>query len=137
MTAAEFWARWRESEVGTCSWCGLPGPDHPYATCFELTEDGGRRIIRASELEFVERVPHEAGGPPRRRGHYYAWGRCSRCGELRLTERAGITKKKCAMTPGCKGRLEPAEDAQDFTNEEALWRAVRAFDAEVVEVMER
>lgn len=109
---AEFWARFRR----------------------ELELEEGRLILRASELEFHEALPPaEPGGPLRRRGHYYAWGRCSACGELRLVERAGLAGKRCILTPKCRGHLEPAEDAQDFTLEAAVGRALRAFPgAEVV-----
>lgn len=101
----------------------------------ELEEpEPGRTVIVASELDFTETgPPTPVTGQPSRIGHYYAWGRCRRCGELRLTERAGLTGKRCAMTPGCPGRLERAEDAQDLTAEVALTRARRAFgDVEVI-----
>lgn len=69
--------------------------------------------MKASDTSFIETTVTPTGRRGRR-GHHYVWGRCEACGDVQLVRRAGFTKRKCVMTPGCKGHLVPAEDAQHF-----------------------
>jgi hypothetical protein len=92
------------------------------------------RPISASALDFTEATVTPAGKRGRR-GHYYAWGRCGACGEVQLVRRAGLVKRRCIMTPACKGYLAPTDDVQTFDGPVAL--AMTAFGAVVVEVLER
>lgn len=87
--------------------------------------------IPASDLAFNETVVRP-DGKPGRRGHYYLWARCGICGEPQLVRRAGLSKRRCVMTPKCRGLLAPADDALDFGGPVGL--AVGAFGAAVLAV---
>jgi hypothetical protein len=84
--------------------------------------------MNASDLSFVETIVR-SDGRPGRKGHYYAWARCGTCGEPQLVRRAGLAKRRCVMTPKCRGLLVPAE-VEDVG---AVDLAVAAFGAVVVE----
>lgn len=89
--------------------------------------------MKASDMSFIETTVTPKGKPGHR-GHHYLWGRCERCGDVQLVRRAGFTKRKCVMTPGCKGPLVPAEDAQHFGGPVIL--AQRELGAVVIDVVE-